>query len=113
MKQDINKDGKVDIYDVQDFQQIKTGLPTFNFQNRYDYEDLLKDATTKIQPEVIQTDNGVVQVKTTGLNLMKAKTYAEGLFLQQDGSPTPQMLSVAKERGVDITKPENQQKTLS
>lgn len=113
MKQDINKDGKIDIYDVQDFQQIKTGLPTFNFQNRYDYEDLLKDATTKIQPEVNQTDNGVVQNKTTGLNLIKAKTYAEGLFLKKDGSPTPEMMSIAKERGIDITKPENQQEIIN
>lgn len=110
---DTNKDGKVDILDVQSYEQIKTGLPTFDFQRRYDYDELLKDATTKIQPEVNQTDNGSLVRETTGLNLVKARGYAENTFLKKDGTPTPALLSLARERGVDITSKESADKIIS
>ena len=98
---DKNNDGVNDVVGVQPFEEIKNMYSPFQFQPKFDYDALLKDATAKIQPETNQTDDGNVQIKTTGLPKDKATSYARSLFVQADGSPTPEMMSVARERGLN------------
>jgi|GEM_PF-4761887 len=100
---DKNNDGKIDVLDVQDYEQIKRGLPTFNFQPMYDKENLVKEAITKIQPEVNQVVQGDRIVKTTSLNDNAVEKHVNDLFYNADGSPTDVLKSFAVQNGVNMT----------
>ncbi|WP_412464222.1 hypothetical protein [Flavobacterium mekongense] len=99
---DKNNDGKIDVLDVQDYEQIKRGLPTFNFQPMYDKENLVKEAITKIQPEVNQVVQGDRIIKTTSLNDAAVEKHVNDLFYNADGSPTEVLRSFAISNGVDM-----------
>jgi hypothetical protein len=107
------KPGKIGDFESYADMESGVGLDKYKFQPRFSYDALLTDATTKIQPDVNQTDNGITKTKTTGLDLIKARGYAQNVLLKADGSPTPEMISIAKERGLDASNPDNQKQIVN
>lgn len=103
---DVNKDGKTDILDVQSYEQIKTGLPTFNFQSRYDLDSLATQTAKSLGKRDVTTDSNYRSVNTVEAKIDDLKKNADTLFNDGNGNPTALALSELRVQGLDNT-PEN------
>lgn len=97
---DKNGDGE---NDVETYDQVKNIVGTYDIQARFDRDKELLDASTKLQPEVNQTDNGFQREKTTAINPDLLNQYVANQLFEADGvTPTPKMKSFARDAGVSL-----------
>ena len=75
----------------------------YKFMPRYDKEELLKDSLNKIQPDDVQLVGGKLISETKKLDQKKAQEHVANLFYNPDGTPTPQLQSLAKENNVSLS----------
>jgi hypothetical protein len=97
---DTNQDGKIDIID---FDNITTGLKGFEFKKDYDYEDVVNSLSAKIQPEINETVDGNLIVKTTGLNKDELENRVRATLYNPDGSPSDVLEAFADKKKVFLT----------
>lgn len=96
------KAGKIGDYESYAEMETGTGIK-YDFQKRFDKENLVKEAVTKIQPEVNQQVRGGLIVKTTGLNKEAVTQHVQDMFYDAKGNPSEVLKSLAKENNVAIT----------
>lgn len=87
--------------DFETYDKIQNVVPKYDIQRRFDRDKELLEASTKLQPEVNQIDNGVNRIKTTAINPALLKEYVNNQLYEADGvTPTPKLKSFAKEAGI-------------
>lgn len=95
---DLNGDGK---NDLETYDQIQSIDLKYNVQPRFDRDKELLEASTKLQPVVTGTDNGVVTRTVTAVDPVLLKAYVANQLFEADGvTPTPKLKSFAREAGV-------------
>ncbi|MGZ9736532.1 hypothetical protein [Flavobacterium sp. GNP002] len=105
-----NPDGTKDFETYNEFLNTKK----YDFTQRFDRDKELLEASTKLQPETNQTDDGTKRVKTTAINPELLKEYVSNQLFEADGvTPTQKMKSFAKEQGVDFSDVKGLQKIAS
>lgn len=98
---DVNGDGE---NDYETYDQIQNVVPKYDIQKRFDRDKELLEASTKLQPEINQTDDGTQRVKTTAINPQLLKDYVSNQLFEADGvTPSDKLKSFARESGVAIT----------
>jgi len=106
-----NPDGSTDL---ETYDQIQNVMKKYDFTQRFDRDKELLEASTKLQPETNQTDDGTKRVKTTAINPQLLKEYVNNQLFEADGvTPTQKMKSFAKEQGVDFSDVKGLQKIAS
>lgn len=106
-----NPDGSTDL---ETYDQIQNVMKKYDFTQRFDRDKELLEASTKLQPETNQTDDGTKRVKTTAINPELLKEYVSNQLFEADGvTPTQKMKSFAKEQGVDFSDVKGLQKIAS
>ena len=87
--------------DLETYDKIQNVVPKYDIQRRFDRDKELLEASTKLQPEVNQTDDGRQQVKTTAINPILLKEYVNNQMYESDGvTPTAKLKSFARESGI-------------
>jgi hypothetical protein len=87
--------------DFETYDKIQNVVPKYDIQKRFDRDKELLEASTKLQPEIIQTDDGRQQVKTTAINPALLKEYVNNQLYEADGvTPTAKLKSFARESGI-------------
>ena len=95
---DLNGDGK---NDLETYDEIQNVVPKYDIQPRFDRDKELLEASTKLQPVVTGTDNGVVTRTVTAVDPNLLKNYVANQLFEADGvAPTPKLKSFAREAGV-------------
>jgi hypothetical protein len=95
---DLDGDGK---NDLETYDQIQNVVPKYDIQQRFDRDKELIEASTKLQPVVNGTDNGVVTRTVTAVDPTLLKAYVANQLFEADGTtPTPKLKSFAREAGV-------------
>ena len=95
---DLNGDGK---NDLETYDQIQNVVPKYDIQQRFDRDKELLEASTKLQPVVTGTDNGVVTRTVTAVDPTLLKAYVSNQMFEADGvTPTAKLKSFAREAGV-------------
>lgn len=93
-----NPDGSTDL---ETYDKIQNVVPKYDIQKRFDRDKELIEASTKLQPEINQTDDGSKQVKTTAINPVLLKEYVNNQLYEADGAtPTAKLKSFAREAGI-------------
>jgi hypothetical protein len=93
-----NPDGTTDF---ETYDKIQNVVPKYDFQKRFDRDKEVLEASTKLQPEVNQTDDGVTRTKTTAINPQLLKEYVNNQLFESDGvTPTAKLKSFAREAGI-------------
>ncbi|MFH6944642.1 hypothetical protein [Flavobacterium sp. FlaQc-50] len=93
-----NPDGTTDF---ETYDKIQNVVPKYDIQKRFDRDKELLEASTKLQPEINQTDDGTQQVKTTAINPALLKEYVNNQLYEADGvTPTTKLKSFAREAGI-------------
>jgi len=103
---DRNQDGKVDLADVVDYNQIQQGLGNWNFQKQFDLDALAKTTGEKLGTTEVQTDKGFVKRITKSPDLKALNDLADNLMVNADGTPKEVALSELRKRNLPVT-PEN------
>jgi len=107
---DKNNDGiddvtgkKGKIGDYEDYSDMENGTNIkYDFQQRFDRDKELMEASTKLQPEINGTDNGTTTRVTTAVNPVLLKDYVSNQMYEADGvTPTAKLKSFARESGVN------------
>jgi len=97
---DLNGDGK---NDLETYDQIQNVVPKYDIQQRFDRDKELMEASTKLQPVVNGTDNGVVTRTVTAVDPTLLKAYVSNQLFEADGvTPTAKLKSFARESGVKL-----------
>lgn len=95
---DLDGDGK---NDLETYDQIQNVVPKYDIQQRFDRDKELLEASTKLQPEINQSDDGRQRVKTTAINPQLLSDYVSNQLFEADGvTPSPKLKSFAREAGV-------------
>lgn len=95
---DLDGDGK---NDLETYDQIQNVVPKYDIQQRFDRDKELLEASTKLQPVVTGTDNGVVTRTVTAVDPTLLKAYVANQLFEADGvTPTAKLKSFAREAGV-------------
>jgi len=95
---DLDGDGK---NDLETYDQIQNVVPKYDIQKRFDRDKELLEASTKLQPEINGTDDGVTRTVTTAVNPTLLKDYVTSQLYEADGvTPTAKLKSFAREAGV-------------
>lgn len=103
-----NPDGSTDL---ETYDHIQNAIPKYDFSARFDRDQELLEASTKLQPEVNQTDDGVKRIETTAIDPVLLKNYVSNQLFEADGvTPSSKLKSFAKESGVALTDKEGLQK---
>lgn len=93
-----NPDGSTDF---ETYDKIQNVVPKYDIQKRFDRDKELLEASTKLQPEINQTDDGVTRTKTTAINPELLKDYVNNQLYEADGvTPTAKLKSFAREAGI-------------
>jgi hypothetical protein len=93
-----NPDGSTDF---ETYDKIQNVVPKYEIQKRFDRDKELLEASTKLQPEINQTDDGITRTKTTAINPALLKDYVNNQLYEADGvTPTAKLKSFAREAGI-------------
>lgn len=93
-----NPDGSTDF---ETYDKIQNVVPKYDIQKRFNRDKEVLDASSKLQPEINQTDDGTQQIKTTAINPQLLKEYVNNQLYEADGvTPTAKLKSFAREAGI-------------
>jgi hypothetical protein len=106
-----NPDGSTDF---ETYDKIQNVVPKYDIQRKFDRDKELLEASTKLQPEINQTDDGVTRTKTTAINPELLKEYVNNQLYEADGvTPTAKLKSFAREAGITDYTDKNALKAVS
>lgn len=97
---DRNGDGTVDVKDVQPFENLANGIPTFNFQKQYDTDKMAVETAKALGKTDVTKDSNFLSRQTIGPNVEALDTVTNNLFTKPDGSPTDVALSEVRKMGL-------------
>lgn len=112
-KTDINGDGKVDDFDVEDMTSLSDSFERPQFMKKYSWDAVIKGHSERLESAVNQTDNGYVSNKTTGVETNLLNQTVKKALYKEDGSANEMMLSFMRQKGLDPNKKEDLQKLES
>lgn len=88
---------------LETYDHIQKGVQDYNFQQRFDRDTELLDASKKLLPVVNQTDDGFQKVKTTAVDPSLLSDYVSNQLFESDGvTPSAKLKSFANEAGVKL-----------
>lgn len=106
-----NADGTTDF---ETYDKIQNVVPKYDIQKRFDRDKEVLDASTKLQPEINQSDDGVTRTKITAINPALLKEYVNNQLYEADGvTPTAKLKSFAREAGITDYSDQKSLKTIS
>ena len=88
---------------LETYDHIQKGVQDYNFQQRFDRDTELLEASKKLLPVVNQTDDGFQKVKTTAVDPTLLSNYVSNQLFESDGvTPSAKLKSFAREAGVKL-----------
>ena len=88
---------------LETYDHIQKGVQDYNFQQRFDRDTELLEASKKLLPVVNQTDDGFKKVKTTAVDPTLLSNYVSNQLFESDGvTPSAKLKSFAREAGVKL-----------
>lgn len=106
---DTNGDGIVNIKDVQTYDQIQKGLPTFNFQKKFDTDKMATTIASEVGERDVTGQQGFTSTQIKSAKLDAVKERAVKVMIKEDGTASDVAKSELRKRGLEDTK-ENLQK---
>lgn len=105
---DTNKDGTIDIKDVQTYDNLSQGIGTWNFQKQFDLDKMAVATAKGLKPVDRTTERGYMTTQVKEVPDAEIDKVAQNTLYTQEGTPSESLLSELRKRNLPNTS-ENQQ----
>lgn len=102
---DKDGDGENDLLAVQGYDEIKSGMPLFDFQKKHNPEALAKSLADELGQSDITTQNGYSSERVKKVRDSDKETRVDTLLFGSDGNPTSVAKDALRRKGLDPTNP--------